>query len=213
MAGGRHRPRALAALAAVLLALPSPSAATGRCSGAPLASSAGFAVTQATLRVDEGTAIFRASSRLGDFSGRTTALSGEVSGATPDVATGWVDVALDSLRTGNGRRDRHMREAFETGRHPRARFALDSLRRASATDSVILHGRFTVHGVTRATQATGTLSPGAGGAWRLSAGFPVSLSAHDITKGISRLGGLLAVSDTVRVEVVVMLAPVGAHGS
>lgn len=172
------------------------------------ATAARSALVGVSLRVQQGTAIFRASARVGDFAGTTAAVTGEVEGTAPDDARGWVEVALDSLRTGNGRRDRHMREALETSRHPRARFALDSLRAAPGTDSVRLHGRFTVRGVTHAASATGMLSAGAGGRWRLSATFPVSLAAHGITKGISRLGGLLSVSDTIRVEVSMLLAPV-----
>lgn len=169
-------------------------------SGGALRAIAGASAPTA-LRVQGGTAVFRAAARLGDFSGTTTAVGGEVTGATPERARGWVDVGLDSLRTGNGRRDRHMREALETARHPRARFDLDSLRRVSADGAVVLHGRFTVRGVTRSARATGTVATDATGGWQLSASFPVSLSAHGITKGISRLGGLLSVMDTVQVDV------------
>ncbi len=153
-------------------------------------------------RVVSGSATFDADARLGSFAGTTTEVRGEATGDTPATARGWMEVGLDSLRTGNGRRDRHMRDALETSRFPTARFALDSVRATATTPTQVqLFGSFTVHGITRPVRAEGTLDPVSEGGWQLTARFPVSLAAHGITKGISRLGGMMKVEDRIGVRV------------
>ena len=124
-----------------------------------------------------------------------------------------MDVALDSLRTGNGTRDGHMRAALETDRFPSARFALDSLRPSPSpstvpgAQAVRLFGGFTVHGVTRPVVADAMLEQEVGGAWRLSARFPITLAEHGISKGLSRMFGTLKVGPVVSVAVDLRFAP------
>jgi polyisoprenoid-binding protein YceI len=177
-----------------------------------------------------GVAAFDARATLGAFTGRTTALTGAASAragssdtgpAAARTATGWVEVALDSLRTGNGPRDRHLREALDTPAHPIARFDLDSLSvddgPASAASpgaadpaapaAVRLHGRFRVHGVTRPVVATGRLQARDDGGWQLVAEFPVTLPDHAIRKGLSRAFGAVRVEPVVRVRVDLRFAP------
>lgn len=192
------------ALVAILLAASSPLPAQ---SPAP---------SPAPLRVQQGTARFTARATFGGFTGETAAVDGLVtSPSTVSAATGWVEVRLDSLRTGNDTRDRHMRDALDTDAHPTARFDLDSLvlERAGTGSSdadarpVRLHGRFRVHGVTRPVVATGTLQPRAPAGWSLVAEFPVTLADHDIRKGLVRALGTLRVQPVVQVRVALRFAP------
>lgn len=187
--------------------------------GAPLP-----AQSSGPLRLQHGTAVFTARATFGPFSGVTTAVRGVVSSPSDArAATGWVEVALDSLRTGNGTRDRHMRDALETMAHPMARFELDSLvfapaepsaaaptREAPATDRVRpvrLHGRFRVHGVAQPVVAEGTLQPHLPAGWQLAASFPVTLAEHDIRKGLSRALGTIRVQPVVQVRVELVFTP------
>jgi polyisoprenoid-binding protein YceI len=121
-----------------------------------------------------------------------------------------MEVMLDSLRTGQGTRDRHMREALETTQFPTARFELDSLRLVdtggdvfteNVTIAVRLHGRFRVHGVWRPMVATGTINHASPNAWRLTASFPVKLGDHNITKGLSRAFGAIRVEQEIRITI------------
>ncbi len=161
--------------------------------------------------LDEGTAQFSADYTFGSFTGRTTAVRGRVTGASIRSAKGSVEVQLDSLMTGNGMRDNHMRDALETSAHPTARFTTDSiisLTPANA-DSAQLFGTFTVRGVARAVVARARVSPerasgGSGSqtdAWVVEASFPVTLAEHGITKGISRFMGTVRVGPVVTVSI------------
>jgi polyisoprenoid-binding protein YceI len=164
------------------------------------------------LTVRSGTAHFSAGATFGAFSGRTTAVTGRVTHRAEDVrtASGWVEVRLDSLRTGNATRDRHMRDALDTPAHPTARFTLDSLAMAETTEAaraVTLYGRFRVHGVTRPVLANGTLASRPDGGWELTAGFPVPLADHGISKGLSRALGAVRVHPVVDVRVALTFGP------
>jgi polyisoprenoid-binding protein YceI len=160
-----------------------------------------------TLSLIAGEATFTAKATLGDFTGRTRALRGEVQGTIdPWSASGWVEVSLDSLRTGNGMRDGHMRDALETATYPVARFTLDSLRpEPSVTDGTAqgarLFGQFTVHGVSRSLATSGVLESQADGVWTITTAFPVTLADHGITKGLSRAFGTIKVGPVVSVRV------------
>ncbi len=168
-----------------------------------------------SLTLARGTAWFDAQATFGDFTGTTSALRGAVrSPAGPQRAAGWMVIPLDSLQTGNGSRDGHMRGALETDRFPEARFELDSLRPAPSREdstgasesaggpqSVRLFGRFTVHGEAVAMVATGVLTQPADGAWHLQASFPVTLAEHGISKGLTRMLGTIRVRPVVQVRV------------
>lgn len=160
-----------------------------------------------TLSLIAGEATFTAKATLGDFTGRTRALRGEVQGSMePWSATGWVEVSLDSVRTGNGMRDGHMRDALETATYPVARFTLDSLRpEPSVTEGTAqgarLFGQFTVHGVSRSLATSGVLESQADGVWTITTAFPLTLADHGITKGLSRAFGTIKVGPVVSVRV------------
>lgn len=98
---------------------------------------------------------FDARSTLHDFTGATTAVSGEIDAdlSRPADAQGFVGVDAASLRTGLGDRDEAMSEHLAAERHPTIEFHLDSFgaetidvegRRLSGEAK----GRFTLRGVT-----------------------------------------------------------------
>ena len=64
-----------------------------------------------------GTLSFDARATLGAFTGTTSALTGEITGGPAlALSQGWVEFRVDSLRTGNGRRDRDMLSTLETAK-------------------------------------------------------------------------------------------------
>lgn len=159
-----------------------------------------------------GVATFAARATFGAFTGRTSAVSGSVSSnGGPLGAAGWMEVKLDSLRTGNGTRDRHMRDALETGQFPTARFELDSLRLSNSRSDVFapegvpvavrLHGQFRVHGVWREVVSEGTLQQLTPLSWRLTATFPLTLSDYGISKGLSRAFGTIRVEQDISITI------------
>jgi polyisoprenoid-binding protein YceI len=169
--------------------------------------SAGLSAQSRRLSLTAGEATFSATATLGGFAGRTTALRGQVQGAAePWSASGWVEVRLDSLRTGNGTRDGHMRSALETASHPTARFALDSVRpdptvADGTAQGARLFGEFTVRGASRPLVASGVIESRPDGTWTIVTSFPVTLADHGITKGLSRAFGTIKVGPVVTVEV------------
>ncbi|MBK8169963.1 MAG: YceI family protein [Sandaracinaceae bacterium] len=79
-------------------------------------------------------------------------------------ATGRVAVRVDSIRTGIDLRDEHLRSDtwLNAARFPEAAFVLTRIEGATSlspnqTANVTLHGRFTIHGVTRETTAQAQL--------------------------------------------------------
>lgn len=173
---------------------------------------AGGADAPMSLVLQQGAAQFAARATFGGFTGTTSALSGQVTSPEgPWRASGWMEVALDSLRTGNGTRDDHMRTALDTPAHPAARFTLDSLRPVdgrttavvpgAAARDVRLFGRFRVHGVAREVVAEGTVRSERAETWHVTARFPVTLAEHGIHKGLSRAFGTLRVEPVVQVSI------------
>ncbi len=106
-----------------------------------------------------GSVAFDGHGTLGDFTGTTTSVRGMLVGAaTLEGLRGWVAADVDSLTTGNGKRDSDMRKSLEAERHPMLRFELLAVGAGAAEgDSipVTLRGRFTIHGVAREQAVTG----------------------------------------------------------
>jgi polyisoprenoid-binding protein YceI len=104
-------------------------------------------------RLVSGTLSFDGHATAGDFTGTTTTVSGQVVGA-PDLTgvRGWVEAPVQTLKTGNGKRDRDLNKSMETDKYPKMRFDLSRVtRRGASEDSVgvVLHGQLRIHGVTR----------------------------------------------------------------
>ncbi|HEX5832050.1 MAG TPA: YceI family protein [Gemmatimonadaceae bacterium] len=174
--------------------------------GSALAQSAAPQPTSApavrSARVTSGTLAFDARARVGDFSGTTQEVTGEVRGAaTADGATGWVSFPAASLRTGNGRRDRDMRKSLEADQHPEIRLdvsRITPLATRGDTVDVLLDVTLTVKGIGRPLQvpATVVILPSA---YRVTSQFPIDAREWGL-KGLSRLLGMLSVDPRMTVR-------------
>ena len=107
---------------------------------------------------DEGHVEFRSHVPLHSFTGRSDELIGAV-----NLETGTVDfyVDLETLRTGNGKRDKDMRKALGTNEYPFAEFygTLSSTfdpEKEGPQDAAV-SGTFTVHGVPQPLELIGTM--------------------------------------------------------
>jgi polyisoprenoid-binding protein YceI len=117
---------------------------------------------------------FDASHPLGDFSGTSEHPTGEFEGDAADLkkgVTGWLAVAVRSLKTGDQTRDRDMWKAFEQERFPEIRFEIERVETSfpsvgDQTDVLLtIHGRLTIHGVTRSVTFPGRIRLRDGKLW------------------------------------------------
>lgn len=130
--------------------------------------------------VQRATLSFDGKSTLGDFTGVTTTVRGSMTGGSSlaDVK-GWVEAPVATLKTSNARRDRDLVKTMEAAIFPNIRFELSSVvaeweRGDSA--SVVLDGRFVIHGVSRAEKVRAIVVRSAAGV-QLRADLPLNL--HD----------------------------------
>lgn len=107
---------------------------------------------------ESGTAVFHSEVPLHTFSGTSNHLIGMI-----DLDEQTVDFYLDleTLETGIGKRDRDMRETLETDEYPFAEFfgelTSDFDPSSSEEQNVSATGDFSIHGVEREIEVTGTL--------------------------------------------------------
>jgi len=155
--------------------------------------------------LSRGTLAFDADATLGAFTGVTSRMTGHLTGAGQlSGVRGWVETPAVSLTTNNGHRDRDMASSLEIPKYPTLRFDLDSVTPGSANgDSipVTLHGRFTIHGQTRAAKVPGW-------AWvrpdrsRFRGSLPINVKDYGVG-GLSKMLGVLKMNEmiTVRIDV------------
>ena len=109
---------------------------------------------------DGGVTFLLHSTIIGHFTGHAPVARAEFSGGHLLEVRGTVEVLLAQMQTGNGLRDRHMRETMNADSFPSLRFDLDSVVVGSVsgdTTGVVFAGRLAIHGVTRSVRATGTV--------------------------------------------------------
>ena len=98
---------------------------------------------------------------------------------------------------------RDMRSSMEVGTYPVMRFDLDSATATTATASdslvVMLHGRLTVHGVTRDVALPGRVWS-SGDTVRVRSDFPLNLKDYHIG-GLSKMLGVLKMHEGIEVHV------------
>ena len=158
-----------------------------------------------------GTLSFDARATLGEFTGTTTRLAGQITGG-PGLETirGWVEAPVDSIRTGNRLRDRDMRRALESDAHPHIRFDLAEIRPSPIQGREMvatLVGRFTIHGTSRDVTLPATLTWGPDGI-RLRALLPMDVRDYGITRLSKLLGTLRMHPDiVVRIDLLVSQIP------
>lgn len=153
--------------------------------------------------VVSGTLSFDARATAGDFRGVTTTVSGSMEGAaTLASVRGWVEAPVQTLKTGNDRRDRDLNKSMESAKFPAIRFELDRVEPGEgAPDSmtVTLHGRMLIHGETREVSLLSVLSFTGQGV-RVRSTFPLNLKDYRIG-GLSKALGLFKMYPDIVVHV------------
>jgi polyisoprenoid-binding protein YceI len=159
-------------------------------------------------RVSFGTLSFDGHATVGDFTGTSTALRGEISGGPSlESVRGWVETPVKSLRTGKWKRDADLNKSMESDKYPVIRYELDSVTPASIIERsaiVILHGRFSIHGVTRQADfpARVLLTPDGARVW---ADTPLNLKDYHIG-GLSKMLGILRMHEEIQVHLDIAFA-------
>lgn len=149
-----------------------------------------------------GTLSFDGHATAGDFVGRTTEVSGQVSGADElNGVQGWVEAPVRTLKTGNARRDRDLNKSMETEKYPVLRFNLTRVApNGGSGDSlaVTLHGGLSIHGVTRDVELPATVQFTSSDA-RVRTTFPLDLKDYHIG-GLSKMLGMLKMYEKIEVH-------------
>jgi polyisoprenoid-binding protein YceI len=159
-------------------------------------------------RIESGTLSFDGRATVGDFTGTTTSVTGEMTGGLglADVR-GWVEAAVDSLKTGNKRRDTDLAKSMETAEYPTMRYDLDGVTPQTVggdTVAVTLHGRFSIHGVVRNADIPARVIL-AGDHIRLLADTPLNLKDYKIGH-LTKMLGMLTMHEDIVVHVDVTFA-------
>jgi polyisoprenoid-binding protein YceI len=153
-------------------------------------------------RVTSGTLSFDGRATVGDFVGTTTTVSGQVTGA-PELAgvRGWVEAPVKTLKTGDGKRDKDLNKSMESDKYPVLRFDLARVSRnegAGNSPGVMLHGKLTIHGVSREVDLPATIQF-SGSTARVRTDFPLNLKDYRIG-GLSKLLGMLKMYEDIQVH-------------
>lgn len=129
-----------------------------------------------------GEVTFLSKASLNEFEGKSKSLQGLI-----DLDKNLLDFYLDlnTLDTGIGLRDKHMRENYlETEKFPFAEFTgkLSSVQKPvpGQTQQVTAVGKFKIHGVERDITVKGSLLPQSNGSLVLDAKFTILLSDYKI---------------------------------
>jgi polyisoprenoid-binding protein YceI len=163
-----------------------------------------FVATVVAFVLRSGTVSFTGHSTLGTFVGTTSVLNGAVTrDTTLESARGWVEAPVATLVTGNDRRDRDLRSTMEVDKYPTMRFDLahvtvEMLGQTADTVRVQLHGRMTIHGVTRDVTIPARLFV-VGDAIDVVGGFPIDLADYQIG-GLTRFFGALRMQRNIEVN-------------
>jgi polyisoprenoid-binding protein YceI len=136
--------------------------------------------------VSRGTLSFDGKSTLGDFTGTTTTLRGQMTGgAALAQVRGWVESPVTTLKTGNDRRDRDLVKTMDAEIFPTIRFELTGVTpewERGDSAGVVLAGNFVIHGVTRAERIPATVVRSPEGIRVQASGIPMDLHDYQIDK-------------------------------
>jgi polyisoprenoid-binding protein YceI len=154
-------------------------------------------------RLTSGMLSFDGHATVGDFTGTTRTVTGQITGA-PDISgvRGWVQAPVQSLKTGDRKRDKDLNKSMESSKYPNLRFDLNRITaKKSAGDSipVTLHGTLDIHGVTRRVELPGTIEFKGANA-RVLSDFPLNLKEYGIG-GLSKMLGILKMHENIEVHV------------
>ncbi|SEJ56818.1 Polyisoprenoid-binding protein YceI [Cyclobacterium xiamenense] len=133
-------------------------------------------------QTEAGEVVFLSTAALNEFTGESSQLNGLL-----DLESGLIDfyIDLNTLDTGIGLRDRHMRDNYlETKKYPFAEFS-GNLEKSGPLElneplEVQARGTFTLHGKEKSMTITGTLTQLSASEILLETGFEVVLGDFDI---------------------------------
>jgi polyisoprenoid-binding protein YceI len=135
-----------------------------------------------SFKTENGDAAFLSKAPLNEFTGKSSQLQGLI-----DLDKNLLDFYLDlnTLKTGIGLRDRHMRDNYlETKKFPFAEFTGEIQEGTDIpvgeTRKVTARGKFKIHGIEREIEVPGTLKRTSENEMILDATFNVLLSDYDI---------------------------------
>jgi polyisoprenoid-binding protein YceI len=133
-------------------------------------------------KTEQGNVEFLSKAPLNEFTGKSSDLNGLV-----DLDKNMLDfyVDLNTLKTGIGLRDRHMRENYlETKKYPYAEFtgkiASETKLIKGQSKSVTARGKFKIHGIEKEIEVPGKLTAISDSEVQLEAQFTVLLSDYKI---------------------------------
>jgi hypothetical protein len=136
-------------------------------------------------------AYFDAKVTLGEFRGRATTGAGLLNGGARLAETGgWIEIRVEDITTGNGRRDRHMRERVEILRFPTFRMEVTGVRADSMigdTTVVKLTGVIELHGIANEISVPGRVYWDRGGTHVWSE-FPLDVRDYGLERPSTFLG-------------------------
>jgi polyisoprenoid-binding protein YceI len=160
-------------------------------------------------RVSRGTLSFDGHASVGDFTGTTSEVTGEMTGGSGlEAVRGWVEAPVRSLDTGNRKRDKDLNKSMESEKYPTIRFELTAVTpdgSAGHGATVTLTGRMLIHGVSRDVTLPGEVRQEAGGI-RVRTDFPLNLKDYEIG-GLTKMLGMLKMSEEIEVHVDLTFGP------
>ena len=160
-------------------------------------------------RVAAGTLAFEGHASVGDFTGTTSQVSGEMSGGSGlEAVRGWVEAPVATLQTGNKKRDRDLNKSMESDEYPAIRFELERVTpNGGAADgtAATLGGRLLIHGRTREVSLPAVIRRVENGI-NVRSDFPLNLKDYEIG-GLSKMLGMLKMNEEIDVHVDVTFAP------
>ena len=155
-----------------------------------------------SAKLASGTLSFDGHATAGDFVGTTSTVTGLLTGATEVAGVrGWVEAPVNTLKTGNSKRDKDLNKSMEADKYPALRFDLTRVvPSGGTTDSmkVVLHGALKLHGVAREVDVPGTVRF-SGSNVRVHSDFPVNLKDYRIG-GLSKMLGMLRMYENIEVH-------------
>jgi polyisoprenoid-binding protein YceI len=155
----------------------------------------------ASGRVSTGTLSFDGRATVGDFTGTTAAIRGEMTGGELSAVRGWVEAPVKTLLTGNRKRDKDLNKSMESDKYPTMRFDLTGVvpgaERGDTVD-VTLVGMFHIHGVQRADTIHATVMLG-GDRVQVRGRTPLNLKDYRIG-GLSKGLGMLRMQEEILVH-------------
>jgi polyisoprenoid-binding protein YceI len=171
-----------------------------------LASASPVAAQQAPVpngTVTAGTLSFDGKATAGDFTGTTSTVTGSMTGG-PSLADvrGFVEAPVNTLVTGNGKRDKDLNKSMESDSFPTIRFELKTVQvRAERGDSsdVVLGGDFIIHGVTQAVELPAVVVRAAE-TISVDASTPLNLKDYRIG-GLSKFLGVFKMNEHIVVHI------------